>query len=182
MELRPAQGGPTNWQNQQNDSVSSEDSDQPAHPLSPIRAFHVALKRLAIVRPIKKLIGLHGCKTWSKLSLGANVNFPRLRMFDKSDVSFYYSMLFIMLCKYIVYVFSKINGNISDNHWKLSHITRKPVFVGLRRGMTRSSLLSYIRRLEYWNCGCADWSAPLLFAYGIRQVFSWWGSEWSTCF
>ena len=24
--------------------------------------------------------------------------------------------------------------------------------------------------------GCAGWSEPLLFAYGIRQVFSWWGS------
>ena len=23
--------------------------------------------------------------------------------------------------------------------------------------------------------GCAGWSAPLLFTYGIRQVFSWWG-------
>ena len=30
-------------------------------------------------------------------------------------------------------------------------------------------------------CGCAGWSAPLLFAYGIRQVFSWQGSiyKWS---
>ena len=24
--------------------------------------------------------------------------------------------------------------------------------------------------------GCAGWSAPLLFTYSIRQVFSWWGS------
>ena len=24
--------------------------------------------------------------------------------------------------------------------------------------------------------GCTVWSVPLLFAYGIRQVFSWWGS------
>ena len=25
-------------------------------------------------------------------------------------------------------------------------------------------------------CRCAGWYAPLLFAYGIKQVFSWWGS------
>ena len=34
-------------------------------------------------------------------------------------------------------------------------------------------------------CGCAGWSAPLLFAYGIGQIFSWSGSYFlwndSTC-
>ena len=28
-------------------------------------------------------------------------------------------------------------------------------------------------------CVCADWSAPLLFAYGIRHIFAWPGPRWS---
>ena len=30
-------------------------------------------------------------------------------------------------------------------------------------------------------CGCADWSAPLLFAYDIRHIFSWPGSLIFSC-
>ena len=49
----------------------------------------------------------------------------------------------------------------------ISQVTRKPIFGGVRPSKTQTSLLSYRLR----------WSAPLLFAYGIRQVFSWQGSN-----
>ena len=70
---------------------------------------------------------------------------------------------------------------------------------GLRPDKTQTGLLSYIDWLSFeildlasiciilsrqWTtktlirlCGCTGWSAPLLFAYGIKQVFSWRGSN-----
>ena len=90
---------------------------------------------------------------------------------------------------------------------KMSHITRKPVFVGLRPGKTQAGLLikagSYRDKLESWQLGfskcryytlnrqrttkalirlhgCTGWSAPLLFAYDINQVFSCHGSIYVT--
>ena len=77
----------------------------------------------------------------------------------------------------------------------MSLVTRKPVYRGVRPCKTQSGLLSYRIWLESWNFGfkqvyvlfylsseqrrywadCVDacrLSATLLFAYGVRQVFS----------
>ena len=88
----------------------------------------------------------------------------------------------------------------ASEHYHMSHITRKRVFRDFRRGKIQTSLLSYRNSLESWNFGysiilsqqqtikvlirlrgCADWSAPLLFAYGIRHVFAW-PVPYNTCF
>ena len=39
----------TSWQNQQNDSAPSEDSDQPGHPPSLIRVFAVRVKKACVL-------------------------------------------------------------------------------------------------------------------------------------
>ena len=88
---------------------------------------------------------------------------------------------------------SMVSWNTTQCH-NLSHVTRKPVFGGFRPGKSQTGLHSYRNEVESWNFGfsilsrqwttkvliglrkCAGWSAPLLFTYGIKQVFSWWGS------
>ena len=86
----------------------------------------------------------------------------------------------------------------------MSRVKKKTCLWSLRPCKTQTSLLSFRDWLESWNfefskfrnnClgiilsrqwttkamirlrGCACWFAPLLFAYDIRQVFSWWGSN-----
>ena len=83
---------------------------------------------------------------------------------------------------------------------QLSHVMRKPVFGAFRSDQVRSksacsatetSKCNEIVNIETRDIilsrqrttkalirlrGCADWSAPLLFPYGIKQVFSWRGS------
>ena len=98
-------------------------------------------------------------------------------------------------------VFKKEQWTIfqSRHSQNMSRVARKPVFEFLRRGKTRTSVLSltgcsgpwlcaymYIdfsnRTVQPANkalirlCGCAGWSAPLLFACDKRQVFSLSGS------
>ena len=76
---------------------------------------------------------------------------------------------------------------------KLSRATRKPVFGGLRPDKTKTAVLQRLARdLEFLDivletrgiilskqwitkaliglCGCACWSAPLLFAYGKNRI------------
>ena len=72
----------------------------------------------------------------------------------------------------------------------MSHIMRKCVFGHFRPGKFQTSLQKLARTLDRASIhiklskqrttkvlirlrGCAGWSAPLLFAYGIRHVFAW---------
>ena len=64
------------WQNQQNECAPSEDSDQPGHPPSLIRAFAVGMKKSWVLSyPLsthrRLLIRLGRCPGWSESSLGA---------------------------------------------------------------------------------------------------------------
>ena len=64
------------WQNKQNECAPSEDSDQPGHPPSLIRAFTVRMKKpwvlsLPTERTAKTLFRLGGYPGWSESSLGA---------------------------------------------------------------------------------------------------------------
>ena len=52
----------------------------------------------------------------------------------------------------------------------MSHDTTKHVFRSFRPGQTQSGLRSH-------RSGCPGWSAPMLFAYDIRHIFSWPGSH-----
>ena len=71
----------------------------------------------------------------------------------------------------------------------MSHIMRKPIFGGVQPACsaTEASKSHEIANIETRDIqsrqrttkvlirlrGCAGWSVPLLFAYGIKQVFSW---------
>ena len=91
-------------------------------------------------------------------------------------------------------IFNRCANYFKDKrNWvQLSHVTSKLVFGGLRPGKTQAGLLSYRDELIHVaSIGilhrqrttkalirlhrCACWSAFLLFAYGIKQVFSWCG-------
>ena len=67
----------TSWQNQRNDSATSEDSDQPGHPSSLIRVFAVHMKKAWVLSyPLsaqrRLIIRLGGCPGWSEPSLGTH--------------------------------------------------------------------------------------------------------------
>ena len=82
-----------------------------------------------------------------------------------------------------------------QNRIQMSLISRKSIFGVFRPGMTQTRLLGHRGYLKSWNfwfskyryytilvaqirlCRCAGWSALLLFAYGIRQVSLWCGSN-----
>ena len=88
---------------------------------------------------------------------------------------------------------------LSLTQYKMSHVTRKPVLGGWRPDKFQTGLLSFRNLIEFWIFyltsigmilykqrttkalirlrGCAGWSEPLLFAYGIKQVSSWHGSN-----
>ena len=65
------------WQNQQSEYAPSEDSDQPGHPPSLIRAFAVCMKKPWVLSyPLstqRRLIRLGGCPSWSESSQGAHL-------------------------------------------------------------------------------------------------------------
>ena len=65
------------WQNQQNDLCTSEDSDQPGHPSSLIRVFSIHMKKHWVLNyllsPEWTLIWLGRCPSWSESLLGAHV-------------------------------------------------------------------------------------------------------------
>ena len=182
------------WQNQQNECAPSEDSDQLGHPPSlRLRSAWASAQSyqslccpheeslgpyLPTERTAKTPIRLGGCLGWSESSLGA--------------------YLFCWFCHVTAHfdfgIEYKPNGRTSIyiNDWKyFSLVARKPVFglsdldrlksvcavteTGQRlenTGIeTRGIILSMQRttkaliRLR----GCAGWSAPLLFAYGINR-------------
>ena len=87
-------------------------------------------------------------------------------------------------------------SKLNNYHNNLSHVTRKPVVcnqvrLNMAYSATKASksleilvitsiniILSKQRTTKTLSrlCGCGGWSASLLFAYGIRQVFIWRGT------
>ena len=140
----------------------------------------------------KTLIRLRSCAGWSESSLGTQV------------------ILLVLSCcgSFLTYCAWKCDscplGNWMHQHNHMSHVTRKPVFGVCHQGRFKpgSTAAETSWRLEILNIetrdiilskqgitkapirlpGCAGWSAPLLFAYGITGflmrwtiTLSWWG-------
>ena len=181
----------TTWQNQQSECAPSEDSDQPGHPPSLIRVFAVCMKKpLALSYPMSSQR-----KLWSDWA-DAQAD-PSLRWAHSHFVGFDMSRLISLV------------GRNTGIHWLLIEPCHektclcdqnklKPACSAdeTSQGLEISAIASRVIILSRQRKtkvlirlhGCAGWSAPLLFAYGINRFSHkvaqfymtkrWWMGQW----
>ena len=158
------------WQNQQNVSATSEDSDRPGHLPSLIRVFVVRMKKACVfsypLNAQRRLIRLGGCPGWSESSLGAQ-SFCWF-CHEAAHMMLHLLQVYQMLLKWYKYMYH------------LSLVTRKPVFRVSDQGRlklqcssietsysleildiaSRGIILSKQRTTKCWS-DCADAQADL---------------------
>ena len=176
----------------------SEDSDQPGHPHSLIRVFAVRLKTawvLSYPLSAQRRLWSDWAYALADLSLrwahmpfcwvchdAAHMSMKALNLREQSayGLGFQYG-IWASSSENETYHMSISRENVSSGIF--DQVTFKPSCSATEASENLDSLdiaRIHIRPSKQWSTkvlfrlhGCAGWSAPLLFAYGIRHLFAW---------